>query len=48
MHSKHHVYGTTARVDALRDAGNEPVEEDSGQDFSINGKQGYAFVISAL
>ena len=53
-HSKHH--GTAARAEptlgfrqvALTDAGDEPVEEDVDQDFSCNGKQGNAPVISAV
>ena len=56
MHSKDHVYGTATRVEATlgfkevapRDTGNEPVEEDAGQDISSNGKQGNALVISAV
>ena len=40
-HSKHHVYGTAARTEAtlgfrqvaLRDAGDEPLEEDASQAF---------------
>ena len=55
-HSKHYVYGIAAMAEAtlvfrqvtLTDVGHEPFEEDVGQDFSGNGKQGHAPVISAI